>query len=243
MRYVMSDIHGCYDQYIELLQKINCSEKDTLYILGDAMDRGPESIKVIQDIMQRANVKFFVGNHDYYVVSLAKKILDDTRNNRKETTLSSEEWMDYRLWMKDGGEITFAQLEQLSVEEQEAIFAFIENASVYDLIEVEGKKYILSHAGIGAFSEGKGLEEYDFFDFIESRMNYDKRYYSDDNIFIISGHTPTPFIRTDHKPLVYQGNGHIAIDCGCAYGGQLAAYCIETGEAVYVDGRTKTRRE
>lgn len=237
MRYVISDIHGCYDQYIELLKKINFSEKDILYILGDAMDRGPEPIKVIQDIMQRTNVNYFVGNHDYNVVSLAKKILEDTRNGRKESTLSSEEWMDYRFWMKDGGEITFAQLEQLSYEEQEAVFTFIENASVYDLIEAEGKKYILSHAGIDNFSEEKGLEEYDFVDLIEGRMNYDIRYYSDENTFIISGHTPTPFIRTDHKPLVYQGNGHIAIDCGCAYGGQLAAYCIETGEVVYVNGR------
>lgn len=139
MRYVISDIHGCYDQYIELLKKINFSEKDILYILGDAMDRGSEPIKVIQDIMQRTNVNYFVGNHDYYVVCLAKRILDDTRNNRKESTLSSEEWLDYHFWMKDGGEITFAQLEKLSYEEQEAVFAFIENSSIYDLIEAEGK--------------------------------------------------------------------------------------------------------
>lgn len=81
------------------------------------------------------------------------------------------------------------------------------------------------------------MKEYDFVDFIEGRMNYDKRYYSDENTFIVSGHTPTLFIRKNHKPLVYQGNGHIAIDCGCAYGGQLAAYCIETEEVVYVNGR------
>ena len=35
---------------------------------------------------------------------------------------------------------------------------------------------------------------------------------------------------------IYEKNGHIAIDCGCVCGGRLAAYCIETGMATYVDG-------
>ena len=53
-------------------------------------------------------------------------------------------------------------------------------------------------------------------------------------LVLVTGHTPTPNIREDQKPLVYQGNGHLALDCGCVYGGNLAAYCIETQEVVYV---------
>lgn len=53
----------------------------------------------------------------------------------------------------------------------------------------------------------------------------------------MTGHTPTPLIRSDKKPLAYKENGHIAIDCGCVFGGKLAAYCIETGETTYVDGK------
>lgn len=41
MRYIISDIHGCYHEYMELLNKIKFSDKDELYILGDAVDRGP----------------------------------------------------------------------------------------------------------------------------------------------------------------------------------------------------------
>lgn len=237
MRYVISDIHGCYEQYMKLLDKIHFSETDTLYILGDAMDRGPESVKVVTDIMKRPNVKYLVGNHDYFIIYLAKNMLEDIRENRMESSLNSEQWVEYHFWMKDGGEVTLSQLEALTYEEQQAIFDFIENASSYEVIEDKEKQYILAHAGINSFSEGKSLEEYDFFDFIDGRMNYDKRYYSDENTFIITGHTPTPFIRKDHKPLVYLENGHIAIDCGCVYGGQLAAYCIETGEITYVNGR------
>ena len=55
MRYIMSDIHGCYEPYQALLDKIHFSDQDELYVLGDAMDRGPEPMKVIQDLMMRPN--------------------------------------------------------------------------------------------------------------------------------------------------------------------------------------------
>lgn len=42
MIYVMSDIHGKYDKYIQMLKQIHFSEKDTMYILGDMIDRGGE---------------------------------------------------------------------------------------------------------------------------------------------------------------------------------------------------------
>ena len=39
--YVVSDIHGEDDRFHAMLQKINFSKEDTLYILGDVVDRGP----------------------------------------------------------------------------------------------------------------------------------------------------------------------------------------------------------
>ena len=54
--YVISDIHGCYEEYMDLLEKINFSGQDELYVLGDSMDRGPEPIRVIRDLMGRPNV-------------------------------------------------------------------------------------------------------------------------------------------------------------------------------------------
>lgn len=40
MRYLVSDIHGCFDQYQALLEKIRFSDEDELYVLGDVVDRG-----------------------------------------------------------------------------------------------------------------------------------------------------------------------------------------------------------
>ena len=51
MKYVVADIHGCYEEYMELIQKINLAEEDHLYILGDALDRGTEPMKVILDMV------------------------------------------------------------------------------------------------------------------------------------------------------------------------------------------------
>ena len=45
MTYVMSDLHGCYDKYAQMLEKIGFGDGDTLYILGDVIDRGPDGIE------------------------------------------------------------------------------------------------------------------------------------------------------------------------------------------------------
>ena len=47
MKYVVADIHGCYEEYMELMQKIKLTDEDRLYILGDAVDRGSEPMKVL----------------------------------------------------------------------------------------------------------------------------------------------------------------------------------------------------
>ena len=51
MVYCMSDIHGEYDRYMAMLDLIQFSEQDTLYILGDVIDRKPDGIEILQDIM------------------------------------------------------------------------------------------------------------------------------------------------------------------------------------------------
>ena len=237
MRYIISDIHGCYKEYIELLEKINISPNDKLYILGDAMDRGPEPIKVIRDIMMRPNVTYIIGNHDFIMLKLMKKLTVEITEDNFASHLSGEDMLDYSLWMQDGGGVTSRQFAALSREEQQDILEYLENALVYEVLEDKGKKFILVHAGIRNFIEDKELYQYDFYDFIFGRPDYNMRYYRDDKIYVVTGHTPTFHINPDRKTDVYQGNGHIAIDCGCVFGGKLAAYCIETGEVAYVQSR------
>ena len=126
---------------------------------------------------------------------------------------------------------------KLSSDEKQAVYDFLKNANVYEDIIVDNKRYILVHAGIDNFKEEKSMDEYDVLDFICERTNYNRRYFQDRNTYVITGHTPTMYINRDASSKVYTGNGHIAIDCGCVYGGKLAAYCIEEDTVIYVDAK------
>ena len=55
--YVMSDFHGRHDFFMRMLEKIDFSENDTLYILGDVADRGPDGIKTFMYIMDKPNTR------------------------------------------------------------------------------------------------------------------------------------------------------------------------------------------
>ena len=47
MVYVMADIHGMQDYFDDVLEQIQLREEDTLYILGDVVDRGPDGIPLL----------------------------------------------------------------------------------------------------------------------------------------------------------------------------------------------------
>ena len=70
--YVMSDVHGLKDRYDRMIEYIH--EEDTLYILGDVIDRGPDGIVILQDAMQRSNVKMLMGNHEYMMKQYSKML-------------------------------------------------------------------------------------------------------------------------------------------------------------------------
>ena len=78
--YVISDIHGQYNMFIELLDKIDLKDTDTLYILGDVLDRGPHPIKTIRKLMEMPNAICLVGNHEFMAMKclefLMKEITD-----------------------------------------------------------------------------------------------------------------------------------------------------------------------
>ena len=80
MHYAISDIHGCYDKYISMLEKIGFNDGDTLYFLGDAVDRGPDGVKILLDMMARKNVVPLLGNHEdtfYVMINSLRKNLSD----------------------------------------------------------------------------------------------------------------------------------------------------------------------
>ncbi len=62
MTYVLSDIHGNLRRFESILKQINLQPDDTLYILGDVVDRYPHGVKILRQIMKMPNVKMLIGN-------------------------------------------------------------------------------------------------------------------------------------------------------------------------------------
>ena len=63
--YVMSDVHGLKDRYDAMLEALALQNEDTLFVLGDVIDRGRDGIAILLDIMNRDNVYMLLGNHEY----------------------------------------------------------------------------------------------------------------------------------------------------------------------------------
>ena len=150
MRYIISDIHGCKKEYLELLRKIKFSDEDHLYILGDVLDRGEDPIGVLLDVMNRKNVTLIMGNHEHLFYSFLKTLGLDFSNFKSE----DEKW-DFRAWLRDGGLSTFEGYLNLTQEEKKSIYDYIGSRKAYAALEYEEKKYILVHAGIANFDEKK----------------------------------------------------------------------------------------
>lgn len=235
MIYAVSDIHGCYEEFLELLEKINFTDDDEMYILGDMMDKGPDPIALVQDLSVRANVYPLLGNHDYAALTVLRKFNTEITAENAEDHLSSEDMMSYMNWLSDGGSTTAEGFVKLDTEAREDVLEYLEDCSLYEEVTAGGREYVLVHAGLNGFSPEKGPDEYHFADMILYRADYTKRYFDDK--FLMTGHTPTFKIRDDKEPLVYEENGHIAIDCGCIYGCKLAAYRLDDGKVFYVDSK------
>ena len=232
MVYVISDIHGEYDKFIELLGKIQLKDSDTLYILGDVVDRGPHPIKVLLKIMEMPNAVCIVGNHELMA-------LDGLRFLNTQITTESVESIDEELlgnlmnWQQNGSDSTIREFRDLDPEMRQEVIRFIMEFSLYEELTVAGKNYLLVHAGLGDYRPGKSIEEYSLKNLVWDRANYDITYF--DDTFLVTGHTPTQFIKGNpHPGYIYRNNNHIAIDCGCTMpGGRLAAICLDTGVEYY----------
>ena len=62
--YVMGDVHGEYDKFMSLLEQIGLQDEDTLYLMGDVLDRGPHPIKLLLKLMEMPNAFCLLGNHE-----------------------------------------------------------------------------------------------------------------------------------------------------------------------------------
>lgn len=227
MIYVTSDIHGCYEKYLRLIQRLELKEDDRLYILGDLVDRGDGGIEIIKDVMKRKNVVCLLGNHDYYASIFLKRFaLQD--HSAAEDRLKDV----FGLWLEDGGAKTFSAFSKLGDNEKRSVLSFLDTLPIYKRILVNGQRYFLSHT-VCEKAKMLELESCDMRDFLFGEPEYDKRYFED--MTIVTGHTPTGFIDPLYTGRIWKGNSHIAVDCGAVFGNPLGCICPDTMEEIYIE--------
>ena len=140
--YVISDIHGQYDMFMELLDKIKLKETDTLYVLGDVLDRGPHPIKTLMKIMEMPNAICLVGNHELMALEclefLMKEITDKSLEELNEKMLDN-----LVTWQYNGSKSTLDEFSKLDSESKKDVIDFIKDFLIYEEVCVNVKDYIL----------------------------------------------------------------------------------------------------
>jgi serine/threonine protein phosphatase 1 len=219
---VISDIHGCYEQFIELLQLIRYTPReDQLIILGDLVDRGPKSLEVVEYVMalaQEGHVVVIRGNHDQRFV--------DVMNN--EQSVEDVKFFEHGgLQLLDSycqttqGQPNEARLAHakgfISANYQDHV-AFLASLPLYH----EDQNHVYVHAGLNPnFINWREQPERDFMYIKDPFINQPTAV----NKPVVFGHTNTKDIHGSAN--IWFGGDKIGIDGGCAYGLQLNALEIK----------------
>lgn len=231
MTYFISDIHGEYELFLRLLDKIVFSDSDTLIILGDMIDKGRDSIKLVDFIRRQSNVKAIIGNHEYDFLK----------------------YYDYLMRSCDGGDFDFVLEKLQAYFSQDRMCISFE---ITDFLEslppfIEEADYVCVHSGVETDRDGMILP------MNRQRMGQlvYNRYFKEDDFCLASGqktvlfgHTPCSykngsgaFIKTPKKGISFPRRlsdyAKIQLDCGVSLTGVIGVLCYETMEKIYVKRR------
>lgn len=220
--YVVSDIHGEADRFYAMLDKIQFSDEDTLYILGDVVDRGPDGVALLQKIMTTPNVVMILGNHECMML---------------DYLVSDPDPVAIRRWNKNGNRPTLDTFLKLKARDQRSILEYLRSLPTHLEIEINGKWFYLVH----------GFPGMTVHDEVWSRPTINTPN-PVPGYQVIIGHTPVHYlIQSEQERINYvmdiedQGNHlriwhsdeFIDIDCGCGHEYSIRALaCVRLEDMV-----------
>ncbi len=203
--FAVGDIHGHYWRLVNLIAQLPMEADDVLLFVGDYIDRGPDSSKVLDFLMElrssRPGTIFLRGNHE-------EMMLDA----RKSFTSHRRDFERYALWMGNGGAETLDSYpagKPWWSRVPDEHWAFLEATS----LEYWLGPYAFVHAG---FLPPGGKWDYDE----DPRLWVREEFIHSEHDFgatVVFGHTP----QLSGRPLI-QAN-KIGIDTAAGYGGPLTA--------------------
>ncbi len=232
--YATSDLHGYpLGKIKEMLEKAGFTEDDTLFILGDVVDRnGDGGVGLLRFIMEQPNFEFIIGNHEDMLLNCA--FLFEEITEESIAALSPDCMKHYDRYMRNGGGVTIENLRKLKLDDQDAfadLMDFLRNAPIYGAETVNGRDFLLIHGGLKDFSKEKKLKDYNRFDILWERPKITDEYF--DEIITVFGHTPTLYYGDDHAGKVIKTRTWINIDTGAASGLPPALLRLDDLEVFY----------
>ncbi|SFJ14305.1 metallophosphoesterase family protein [Thermoflavimicrobium dichotomicum] len=221
---VISDIHGEASKFTELLKKAQYDPaQDQLILLGDYIDRGPDSKAVIEKVIQLTEEGAIAlkGNHEDYMIKVAEKdgsVVEKWLRNGGKQTLQS---YGYAVDEKSSEEVV-ALLQTGKIKEH---IDFLKNLPCY----YEKDDYIFVHGGV---DPNTPLESTDPNVLMWIRDEFHQGYKGEKTV--VFGHTPTMKLHGCYD--VYFGeNRIIGIDGGCVYGGRLNCLVLPSRKVFYIE--------
>ena len=226
--YVVSDIHGYYDLFLSGLRKIGFCANDFLWCLGDAIDRGPDGIKVLQLIKSHSNMEMLIGNHELMMLNSVDPAGEDICNGRDTST-----WLDGNDGIK-----TFDRYKVLPIQERKELLEWLNSRYVIKTLDVKDKHFCLTHSFYSSRCKNKRYNEMSYTDawnitwssvWREDFLTHGEDVYSQYDYTFVVGHVPVQNIRCRNEleewyQLVnlrlssFRSDNVVAIDGGCALG-------------------------
>ena len=262
--YCISDIHGCYNDFIGMLNFINFQETDEMYILGDIIDRGPHSAEMLWFATEEAgdNFHFLLGNHEDMMLAAANNYYD-----RSTIDLRMHDNWSYNYGMETVHQIQ--NFDKYYDGWEKKILDWVDNLPLYYDITVNNKRFILVHAALQSeerWPDDCCYEGKNFNISIENlptpqnsqAMLWDRVSWLSDKtewpFDIICGHTPTSSVKWDilkenNIPFFQEFKGGIThfgkdlrkhcIDCGVNRGHELACLRLDDMQEFYVESESE----
>ena len=199
-----------------------------MYVLGDILDMGEEPMELLCDLSMRYNIIPIVGDRELRALKLLGELDKTFRGGAMPDPEIVSELTD---WVRGGGAKTMEGFKALDDDMKEGVLEYLEELSLYEEVEVMGRKYLLVHAGIADFDPETPLEDYMPEDFISEPLDPRAPYF--DGVTVVAGHIPTYKIDGGERGKIYRGDGCILIDCGAGEGEALGCLRLEDGKEFY----------
>lgn len=100
--YAIGDLQGCLDSFNCLLKKIRFNaDKDRLFIAGDLINRGPDSLGTLRRVYDlRENLYTVLGNHDLHLLAVAHGQLNTKRKDTFDDILNAKDRKPLLKWLQ-----------------------------------------------------------------------------------------------------------------------------------------------